>query len=189
MAVCRMTVSGKVLDQSGRPVSGAAVLAVADGEVIARAVTDEAGDFVINRPSGPIDSVVVANDDYLVRRTPLDPGRSELSLGELTVSPSEYPAGVMGQAWDVDGDTLVTGGEAALWRNGDWIATVMVDGNGSFSFETAPSKLLSPGHYEVRVATGGFAPGSAAFTVTDTQTQYLIGRVNLTPVQSGKRAY
>jgi hypothetical protein len=160
-------------------------MAVAEDEVTARTVTDEAGDFVIDRPSAPVAAVVVAAGDYLVRRAPLDADQSEISLGELTVSPSEHPAGVMGQAWNVDDDAPVTGGEAALWRDGDWLATVKVDGSGSFSFETAPSKLLSPGHYEVRVTAGGFEPGSAGFTVTETQTLYLIGRVNLTPVQSG----
>jgi hypothetical protein len=175
------TLTGTVVDSDGHAVAGAEVYAAAGDTPLASFTTDEDGAFTLQLPAAESVSVIVFAGEYLTWRSPLEAEPDDVDLGRIRLSPAEYDAGIVGQAWNVDDDCPVTAGQASLWRGSDLLAVDDVKNDGGFSFALSPSRLLPAGSYEVTVTALGYALGSRPVDVLDDVTLYLIGRVDLHP--------
>jgi hypothetical protein len=173
--------TGRVVDSYGHAVAGAEVH-TADGDTPRAAVTtDEDGAFTVQVSAGQSVSVVVFAREHLTWRSPLGADSDDVDLGQIRLSSSEYAAGIVGQAWNVDDDCPANVGQASLWRGSDLLAVDDIENDGGFSFALSPSRLLPAGSYQVTVTAPGYAPGSVPVEVLDDVTLYLIGRVDLHP--------
>jgi hypothetical protein len=162
------------------------VLVTSGASVVAAAPVSADGAFEIRIPTGRDLVLTVIGQDRRVLRRPLTALRGDrVDLGDLELPVAEFTPGMAGQAWDAQEERHVTGGEAILRRGRSVLARERLDADGQFSFELSEGTPLTAGAYQVAVEVPGYAPARTAVAVSNDETSYRLGRVELTRRRRG----
>ena len=95
------TVSGRVLDPDGRPVPGATILVVAEGQPLLTTTTNGRGEFTIDAPDGIRADVRVALAGFRSRTLTVDATEGR-DLGEITLEIGAVSEGIVVSAAQVE---------------------------------------------------------------------------------------
>lgn len=162
------------------------VLVTSGASVITAAHVSADGGFEIRiPPRRDLVLTIIGQDRRVLRRPLIDLRGDRIELGDLELPVAEFMPGIAGQAWDVQEERHVTGGEASLRRGRNVLTSTRLDADGQFSFELSEGTPFTAGTYHIVVAVPGYAPARRAVAVTTDETSYRLGRVELTHRRRG----
>ncbi|PFG05371.1 carboxypeptidase regulatory-like domain-containing protein [Bacillus sp. es.034] len=162
------SIAGNVTNvQTGTPIIGANVqVRVVDssGAVIATALTDNNGQYVVNGLAPGVYTVVVSALNFQTNAASVQVSSNQTVDGSVALEPD--PGRITGTVVDSPGGNPIAGASVNIVNSsGNLITTVLTDSNGLFMVEG-----LAPDNYTVNVFAANFQNGTVGALVSSGQT-------------------